>query len=323
MERNTKIKSLQEFISILDYQNELGNEFYFRGESQDFGKTKLTSSGYRWLSNNRRTYDDSKRSHPMCYGELLKLREIYYSEVGYNLNKHEMENFISYCQHHALPTELLDITENALVALFFACQENSKNGFVYCFDKINFYKVPSEYSLIGPEIQRQHLDIMGFGTDNHSKNVLIEGIKVAEKWKNGNEITVNYRSVKEKMIDELSKFQVPLEKITIDQLCEKYVENLSKINNDCFPYLLHKPSVKFDRMVNQQGLFIVQQYYCPDQYQKIQPTITIEIEKMFKENILNQLDSIGINLKYLFPDSDNISLYVSKKYTNNKSIHEL
>ncbi|MBY4765373.1 FRG domain-containing protein [Streptococcus uberis] len=322
MERQYKIKSLQEIISILDYQSERGNEFYFRGESEDYGETKLTSFGYRWLSNNRKKYDDSEKNYPLNYGELLKLRKIYYSEIGYNLNTREIENFISYCQHHGLPTELIDITENALVSLFFACQDNKNNGFVYCFDKINFYEVQPKYSLIDIDIQNQHLDILGFGTNDFSKNVLIEGIKVAEKFKKGNEITVSYSSVKEKMIKELSTLEVPMENITISQLCQKFVENLSRIKTNCFPYILHKPSVKFDRMVNQQGLFIVQQYYQPDQYQKIQPTITIEIEKAFKETILNQLDSIGINRKYLFPDSDNISLYVTEKYSKNKSIYE-
>jgi hypothetical protein len=63
------------------------------------------------------------------------LREDYYRDIGQNLTNKETENFISYAQHHSLPTELLDVTANYLVALCFACERDfDQDGFVYLFD---------------------------------------------------------------------------------------------------------------------------------------------------------------------------------------------
>ena len=36
-------------------------------------------------------------------------------------------------QHYGIPTRLMDVTSNALVALYFACQENDQDGEVIAF----------------------------------------------------------------------------------------------------------------------------------------------------------------------------------------------
>ncbi|HEL1959735.1 TPA: FRG domain-containing protein [Streptococcus suis] len=321
MNREISVSSLQEFIDFLDQQSKLNNSFYFRGEERDFKQTKNTASGFRWMSENRLQYGEENTTFPRNYCDLLKMRQQFFSEIGYSLTKYEVENFIAYCQHHGLPTELLDISENPLVALYFACQ-NEDDGFVYCFDKVLFSTIPTQHSLIKDDISRQSFDLLGFGTNCFDKQVLIEGVKNVEKKKAGATITVSFTSVKELMIHELEKIDTSLKKLSTSELCQAFVKNISKVDSDILPYFLHKPSVKFDRMVNQQGLFVVQQYFLPDAYQKLLPSITIKIKEKYKARILEQLDYIGINQKFVYPDVDNIASYIKEKVAKSNNLVE-
>ncbi|KXU04224.1 hypothetical protein SGADD03_01931 [Streptococcus gallolyticus] len=96
-----------------------------------------------------------------------------------------------------------------------------------------------------------------------------------------------------------------------------------------FPKIIYKPSITFDRLKNQQALFIYQM--STDKYSILNPSdgdsglnvvkeviqqidFDYEIIIKSKNQILNELDSIGINRKFIYPDSDNIAKYIKEKY---------
>ncbi|MFY8295412.1 FRG domain-containing protein [Bacillus paranthracis] len=87
------------------------------------------------------------------------------------------------------------------------------------------------------------------------------------------------------------------------------------------PIFKYAPILSFERGRNQQGLFIYQNYlnYIDEKIktsflcrQKIWPEVVIVVNN--KEKILNELDFIGINEKFIYGDYDHIASYIRNKF---------
>lgn len=90
---------------------------------------------------------------------------------------------------------------------------------------------------------------------------------------------------------------------------------------NCIPNFIYRPILEFERGRNQQGLFIYQAYlsFVESIYQvpvvaqqRIWPDNIIVIEN--KKRILQELDFMGINDKYIYGDYDSIAKYIKGKY---------
>ncbi len=122
-----EISNLVDFMTILQEISLDSRRFYFRGESLKHEKP-LLASGYR-----NTQFPES----------LRRARKDYFREVGYALDNDSRENFMAYSQHHGLPTELLDVTENPIVALYFACESNlQSDGILYAIENDYFISDP-------------------------------------------------------------------------------------------------------------------------------------------------------------------------------------
>lgn len=380
-----EIDSLTKFISeVVNYK-----EYFYRGEPQDYKATRNMASGFRWMVEKNKSFHDMK-----------SLRIDYYQEIGYSLSEKDEENFIAYCQHHGLPTELIDITKNPLVALYFACEKDEdEDGNVYLFNKLHFNKIPIEKSIVNKKISEQSFNLLDFisvksfydeGSDieflmndidslrknevlyyadgtyeKSSTSHIISQIsdEVYKQYKiafeknpdffyitgpnfygidgNTGETIIPHFSEKQDIIEMLkdekkalgvfipirmsninsieelneleNRYNWELDDIILDLFAEMVDnEKVWGINIDfsIFPYFIHKPSVKFDRMVNQQGIFIIQQYFH-DKPQELIPNVVFKVSN--KREILKELDRIGISKKFIYPDHDHIADYIKEK----------
>lgn len=107
------VSSLSEFFAALADNEPLQCvERYFRGESQDFKEEALTPSIYResvWLEN-----------EPNIYREMQRFNDQEFRDDKTTFDK------LSRMQHYDAPTRLIDMSEDALSALYFALNGGSK-----------------------------------------------------------------------------------------------------------------------------------------------------------------------------------------------------
>ena len=126
------INCLSEYIEFLEDCS--GSNFLFRGERPDKNGEeypKRLSGAFRNMN-----------EHGFCSNFMDTVNK-YYSETSHRISDSERQEFIAFSQHHGLMTNLLDVTTNPLVALFFACHgaKESESSYVYLFNTMNYIDV--------------------------------------------------------------------------------------------------------------------------------------------------------------------------------------
>lgn len=130
-ESDKEIDSVSKFLEkILQVKKETGTETFYRGHAEEgweLSPSIFRTSEERGIRNEHLLYRDMVARLPQSFSGCQSALD-----------------YLVQMQHYELPTRLLDVTTNPLVALYFACQvSNEERGRVYLFsvqeDRIKHY----------------------------------------------------------------------------------------------------------------------------------------------------------------------------------------
>jgi uncharacterized protein YegP (UPF0339 family) len=272
----TRIGSIRTFMGMLERITCSTDQLmYFRGHSNFEYKSK--PGIYReknWINNEDNIFKDLILR---CPGDFQSVDSTFQALVK--------------MQHYSLPTRLLDITSNPLIALYFACSGNDdKAGEVLAFrvpkKEIKYYD--SDTVSVIANISRRPIE---FSLTNQNKSK--DAFKKSDEGK--------------KLLHEIKK-EKPYFESEIDP---KHLESVICV----------KPKMDNARIIKQDGAFFIfgidkTKSECadiPESYIASHEERMI-IKSLDKRKILQQLDSLGINAGSIYPEIESVATHIKNTY---------
>lgn len=298
MEERQSVKSVSHYIDAIKSTFEHLNDpnevtpLWFRGEGRSDWTTPLCPKAYRIYGgpldkpefNNHvfQEWESVERNIKATFS-----REAHRFMLR-NLIPPESWNLYFLMQHYGLKTRLLDWTENALIALFFAVNER--------FDSLYDGRV----WILAPHRLNKH-------TTKYACGIPVSAIAVPEEVK---EVTTGI-TVKRGLVnmnDLCHRY------LTLDM--KKYVLYPGRLNTRFFPLAIY-PSLLDERMANQQSCFTifgdeVNGLLLAENHYTFLQSIVIEGNK--KESIKEELRWLGITYKSINPDLDGLCKSIEDIY---------
>lgn len=277
---NPKVSKVQGFVGkVLTLDQKDGYEVFYRGHSNK-RKYKLEPSLFRKDEDGNYLYKDNEH---ILYRELLVSNSADFQSDVYTLDS------LVRMQHYSLPTRLLDITSNPLMALYFACKSSPDD----------------DGEVIVLSMKRK--SVKYFDSDVASCIANLGRLPKTEK----DEI---------KFDEDRFNDQPPIKRLLNLIREEKPFFEPGIIPNDLRKIVCVKGKRSNDRITSQSGAFLL---YGLDAVFDESGTPDIKVSRISitnKKSILKELDLLNINESTVFPYIENSARYVADKFKFNKPI---
>ncbi|MCJ7843394.1 FRG domain-containing protein [Lederbergia sp. NSJ-179] len=359
----SSLKDYIEIIESLEVDpvTESVSPIIYRGESENFYEENNNIPTFNASAFREEPTEGYKTGIKLPFQKNIDaFRYEVWNEIGNDTRGH----FLAYSQHHGIKTNLLDFSQNPLVGLYFAVSnQKDDTGYVYIFespvlDITPFFQKSDETNILDIICSNEdevvdHLIRYFWGIGSESNELLERYFYLIcqdfHRLVNDDEtLTITKGKDEAFLVDMLHHIAIndPNKRImdhfdnyrTNEQkglyyfivlrgfirLKKHRISPISKELSGIVP-MIYKPIMNFKRGINQNGLFLYQNYIISKgnallATQKIEPTKTIKVTN--KRNILKSLDRLGINSKFIYGDHSSIAKYIEDRHQEIRRIQE-